>query len=206
MAEKEEREGEEEGEDGKVGNDRATVETNLSSDLGEGERDSKERGVGSELVGLWSWKKVVSVFTGGEPMVLTGEGSSLMLEWSRPTEVALMRTLQHLKQHYGLFGGGTTPAVVTAARSDETGQWTIQEGQTIPVPSSPGSAQENGTVSVAGVDSVTEPGVEESATTIGRVLHSLSKMTLSFHFTDANVFIYGLTPSMWYIVQLPKTT
>ena len=184
--------------------DSEEVET-LSSDsgarVGGGWREGGEGGANSRCESdVWSWRKVVSVLGSGEPGVLTGEGSSLMVEWSRPTQVALLRTLSHLKQHYRLFGGGTA----VAARSNETGQWTVQEGQTVPVSSPLQSAQDdegNDGVSVgegAGLESVSGPVDEDNTiTTIGSVLHSLSKMTLSFHFTDANAFIYGLTPSMY---------
>ena len=40
---------------------------------------------------------------------MSGEGASLMVEWSTPTAVALLRTLEHLKQRYDFFSG-TSPA------------------------------------------------------------------------------------------------
>ena len=156
-------------------------------------RESKESGTNSGFgSGVWSWKEILGVFVSGEPAVLAGEGSSLMVEWSRPTEIALLQTLQHLRQHYHLFGGG-----VVAARSDETGQWTTQEGQTEPISSSLQSPQKDERDNRAGTggECTSYSVAEGDSCTIGRVLHSLSKMALSFHFTDANAFIYGLTPS-----------
>ena len=35
-----------------------------------------------------------------DPLTLSGEGGSLMLEWSQPTVVALARMLQHIQQQY----------------------------------------------------------------------------------------------------------
>ena len=191
-------------EDEKIEEKSREIETDSGARVGGRGREGGEGGASSRCEsGVWSWRKVVSVLGSGEPGVLTGEGSSLMVEWSRPTQVALLRTLSHLKQHYRLFGGGTA----VAARSNETGQWTVQEGQTEPVSSPLQSTQDDDGVSVgeaAGLESVSGPVDEDNTiTTIGSVLHSLSKMTLSFHFTDANAFIYGLTPSTY--VQLPYT-
>ena len=59
---------------------------------------NEEEGVW-EGSGVW-WREVVG---GGGPVVVTGEGSSLMLEWSSPTAQAVLRTLQHLTEHYQLF-------------------------------------------------------------------------------------------------------
>ena len=133
----------------------------------------------------WSWEEVCSVLVGGEPACVTGEGSSLMVEWSTPTEVALLRTLQHLKQRYHLFGG-------TAA-----GQQAAKEGQSRLV-SSPRPAQEAGeneresVKKGTDVESASGSTTEEGATFTGSVLGQLA---LSFRFNDANAFIYGLSPS-----------
>ncbi len=43
------------------------------------------------------------VWLGEEGVSVKGEGSSVMLEWSQPTVVAMVRVLEHLKTNYGVF-------------------------------------------------------------------------------------------------------
>ncbi len=44
----------------------------------------------------WAW-------LGDEGVSVRGEGSSVMLEWSQPTVVAMVRVFEHLKTNYGMF-------------------------------------------------------------------------------------------------------
>lgn len=122
----------------------------------------------------WNWKDILSLLLVGEPVVVSGEGSSLMLEWSTPTAVALLRTLQHLKEHYQLFSssGRTTH---TEKRKEKS---TVNRENRGDHPDSDSC-----------VPSVVESGVDTSD-----VFQSLGRTALSFHFTDTNAFIYGLTP------------
>ena len=134
---------------------------------------------------LW-WKEILGVLVGGHPLSVVGEGSNLMLEWSTPTEVALLETLQHLRQSYHLFGGserdGETESSVGQSSTPQSAQKVDMNGSTV------------AEMKEAAAESAADTKTEESGSLVGRFLDSLSKLSLSFHFTDANAFIYGLTP------------
>ena len=132
----------------------------------------------------WTWEDFIDVLVTGKQASVTGEGSSLMVEWSTPTAVALLRTLQHLKQHYKLFGvGAGSEAQESTAGDHQPASVSLDktEDERSKVDSSTDLLQ-------------SETPTAASQTYSGKVLQGLSKVALSFHFTDANAFVHGVTP------------
>ena len=152
----------------------------LPSSLRESER--------GEVTMLW-WKEVLGVLVGGHPLSVVGEGSNLMLEWSTPTEVALLETLQHLRQSYHLFGGSERAGGTGSSVGQSRVVSTLQSAQKVNMNGSTVAEMKE-----AAVESAADTKTEESGSLVGRLLDSFTKLSLSFHFTDANAFIYGLTP------------
>ena len=147
--------------------------------------DAQERGgqtVQSSAAPGWSWrKKLFNLLLAGEPAVVAGEGSSLMLEWSTPTAVALLRTLQHLKQHYKLF----------SKTGANVGRGGVVSGGPKPLAE---SALNEGKEDVHRSTAVSQSGVPSGNPNFADVVQGLSEVALSFQFTDTNAFVYGLTP------------
>lgn len=142
----------------------------INAALQSDEAQEKGRSVPSLLKSGWDWKTVLLM---GEPASITGEGSSLMLEWSTPIAVALLRTVQHLQQRYKLFG--------TIKTSADGGNVAEDGGQDSLAPTEERESDRNSTSVMK-----TSEGAN--------VFHHLSQVALSFRFTDANAFVYGLTP------------
>lgn len=134
----------------------------------------EERGAENGLP--WWGKGWKGLLLGGEHSAITGEGSSLMLEWSTPTAVAVLRTLTHLSQHYKLFGtAGKDQSQSSQSPALQT-DLTRQEGRQESSELTPREAPSGGSSGL--------PDVHQC----------LNEIALSFHFTDANAFVYGLTP------------
>ena len=133
----------------------------------------------------WSWEDFIDMLVTGKQASVTGEGSSLMVEWSTPTAVALLRTLQHLKQHYQLFVVRTSSETQgSGARDGQSAATSLDE-----------TDYEGSHVDSAATDLMqNEMSATASRTYIAKVLRRLSEVALSFHFTDANAFVYGVTP------------
>lgn len=93
-----------------------------------------------------------------------------MLEWSTPIAVALLRTLQHLQQRYKVFG--------TIKTSADGGNVAEDGGQGSLAPTEERESDLNSMKTSDSAD----------------IFHHLSQVALSFRFTDANAFVYGLTP------------
>ena len=163
------------------------VDTQRPEDTPQGETlpSSLRESVREEVTMLW-WKEVLGVLVGGHPLSVVGEGSNLMLEWSTPTEVALLETLQHLRQSYHLFGGSERAGGIGSSVGQSS---TLQSAQEVNMNGSTVAEMKE-----AAVESAADTKTEESGSLVGRLLDSLTKLSLSFHFTDANAFIYGLTP------------
>ena len=134
------------------------------------EAPGKGRSVPSLLKSGWDWKTVLLM---GEPATITGEGSSLMVEWSTSIAVALLRTVQHLQQRYKLFG--------TIKTSADGGNVAEDGGQGSLAPTEEIESDRNSTSVLKTSDDA-------------NVFHHLGQVALSFRFTDANAFVYGLTP------------
>ena len=62
-----------------------------------------EKDIGMKSEGSTVAKEVIFL---NDPLRISGEGHSLMLEWSKPTAVTLLRSLEHVKQKYNLFNNG----------------------------------------------------------------------------------------------------
>ena len=60
-----------------------------------------EKDIGMKSEGSTGTKEIMFL---NDPMRVSGEGCSLMLEWSKPTEVTLARALRHMKQEYKFSG------------------------------------------------------------------------------------------------------
>ena len=135
-------------------------------------------GIGSFLGSGCSWWNIVSVLAQScDGASITGEGSSVMVEWSTPTAATLLRTLQHLKEHYKLFGA------IEAGKDDGDLHVASDEEQELVVARSTTEKEQ---------ESTADQGT--TAFDTASVLQSLSKMALSFKFTDANAFFYDLIP------------
>lgn len=81
---------------------------------------------------------------GGEPLLLNGEGRSLMLEWSKPTVVALAKVMEHCqKEHAELFcklpvsssasSLSTSSSFFSTSSSEGEGSQNEREGLPLPV-------------------------------------------------------------------------
>ena len=111
-----------------------------------------------------------------DPLRISGEGHSLMLEWSKPTAVTLVRSLEHVKQKYNLFNGPSrTPGRDKAKLNVSNKQ-------------SDASGDSNGGGEDLTVDSHDSGGVWEGL--------SLQGMDVKFQLMDVNAFVYGLTPGV----------
>ena len=130
---------------------------------------------------LWWGRGWEGLLLGGEPAAITGEGSSLMLEWSTPTAMAMLRTLTHLSQHYKLFGA---PATTGKDQSEADQSSALQTSLTRQK-----GSQESSELTPKEAPSGGSTGLPD-------VHQCLKEIALSFHFTDANAFVYGLTPGM----------
>ena len=112
-----------------------------------------------------------------DPLRVTGEGCSFMLEWSKPTEVTLARTLRHLKQEYNFFGAPSR----TPSDSDRTKQNVLSEKMEV-------SAVSEGEISTVA------PHTGTSSSVLERL--GVHAVDLSFQLMDVNVFMYSLTPGL----------
>ena len=108
-----------------------------------------------------------------DPLRISGEGHSLMLEWSKPTAVTLVRSLEHVKQKYNLFN--RTPGRDKAKLNVSNEQ-------------SDASGDSNGGGEDLTVDTHASGGVWEGL--------SLQGMDVKFQLMDVNAFVYGLTPGV----------
>ena len=162
----------------------------------------KGRSIPSIFVSSWDWRNIVSVLMTGEQAPVTGEVSSLMVEWSTPTTVALLKTLQHLKQHYNLFGGVSAGkstvkkaneslvAVQLAAMVDRGIQSSSTKEELVST-----ERQLDSNV-MSHLDSVHNDNYTSGGDDgwFDSVMQGLSTMNLTFRITDANAFIYGVMP------------
>lgn len=107
-----------------------------------------------------------------EPLRVSGEGHSLMLEWSKPTAVTLLRSLEHVKQKYNLFSGPSRTPGRDKAKLNVSSEQTDASGDSIG----------------GGADSHDSGSVWERL--------SLQGMDTRFQLMDVNAFVYGLTPGV----------
>ena len=120
----------------------------------------------------------------GERASVAGEGSNLMVEWSTPTAVALLRMLQHLKQHYKLLGK------INGASSEKARVHVAEDEHECTSTSVLTEKNRNLSSSDLMQNGTRVDGRADSAS----VFQRLSEVALSFRFTGANAFVYGLTP------------
>ena len=108
-----------------------------------------------------------------EPLRVSGEGHSLMLEWSKPTAVTLLRSLEHVKQKYNLFSGPSRTPGRDKAKLNLSSEQTDTSGD-----SNGGGAADS----------------HDSGSVWERL--SLQGMDTRFQLMDVNAFVYGLTPGV----------
>ena len=125
-----------------------------------------EKDIGMKSEGSAGIKEVLFL---NEPLRVSGEGHSLMLEWSKPTAVTLLRSLEHVKQKYNLFSSPSRTLGHDKAKLNVSSEQTDASGDS------------NG----GGADS---GGVWERL--------SLQGMDMRFQLMDVNAFVYGLTPGV----------
>lgn len=132
-----------------------------------------EKDIGMKSEGSTGTKEIMFL---NDPMRVSGEGCSLMLEWSKPTEVTLARALRHMKQEYKFSG--------------------------IPSRTSDGDRNKQDLLSkkvnVSGVSegeiSTVDPHTSRSVGVLERL--GVHAVDLKFQLMDVNVFMYGLTPGL----------
>ena len=125
-----------------------------------------EKDIGMKSEGSAGIKEVLFL---NEPLRVSGEGHSLMLEWSKPTAVTLLRSLEHVKQKYNLFSSPSRTLGHDKAKLNVSSEQTDASGDS------------NG----GGADS---GGVWERL--------SLQGIDMRFQLMDVNAFVYGLTPGV----------
>ena len=128
-----------------------------------------EKDIGMKSEGSAGIKEVLFL---NEPLRVSGEGHSLMLEWSKPTAVTLLRSLEHVKQKYNLFSSPSRTLGHDKAKLNVSSEQTGTSGDS------------NG----RGADSHDSGGVWERL--------SLQGMDMKFQLMDVNAFVYGLTPGV----------
>ena len=111
-----------------------------------------------------------------DPLRISGEGHSLMLEWSKPTAVTLVRSLEHVKQKYDLFSGPSRTPSRDKAKLNVSNERSAASGDS------------NGGGEDLTVNSHDSGGVWEGL--------SLQGMDVKFQLMDVNAFVYGLTPGV----------
>jgi len=133
-----------------------------------------EKDIGMKSEGSTGTKEIMFL---NDPMRVSGEGCSLMLEWSKPTEVTLARALWYMKQEYKFSGVLSR----TPSDGDRNKQNVLSKK-----------------VRVSGVSegeiSAVDPHTSRSVGVLERL--GVHAVDLKFQLMDVNVFMYGLTPGL----------
>ena len=113
---------------------------------------------------------VKELYFGCDPLRISGEGCGLMLEWSKPTVVTVIKALAHLKQEYQLLGGA----------HGLTGSCLAETGAVL------GAEEEK-------KQEISKDGQDDSNVVGGETGFQVE---VKVQFTAVNAFVYGLTPGV----------